>query len=66
MNGPAVDARPEGGMTLEVDALRRLVAEELVGAGVHVPVSELARISAAILAEAVRISVEWVEAETGY
>lgn len=53
-------------MTLEVDALRRLIAEELVGAGARIPASELTRISAAILDEAVRISVEWVEASQTY
>ena len=53
-------------MTLEVDGLRRLIAEELVGAGVRVPEAEVARISSAILDEALRISVEWLEAESVY
>lgn len=50
-------------MTLEVDTLRQLIATELVRAGVRIPHHEMARVSAAILTEAVRISVEWVEAE---
>ena len=53
-------------MTLEVDALRRLIAEQLVGAGVHVPAAKLAAVSAAILEEAVRISLEWLEAEAPF
>lgn len=62
----APDVHAAGGMSLEVDALRRLIALELVGAGVLVPASELSRIAAAILDEAVRISVEWVEAAQAY
>jgi hypothetical protein len=55
-----------GGMALEVDALRRLIAVQLIGAGVRIPDDSLANVSAAILTEAVRISVEWLEAEPAF
>jgi hypothetical protein len=62
----ASDAHADGGMSLEVDALRRLIVLELVGAGVHVPLLDLTRMSVAILDEAVRISTEWLEASQAY
>ena len=55
-----------GDMTLDVDALRRFIAAELVGTGLEIPAEELARIATAVLDEAVRISLEWVEAELPY
>ena len=59
-------AGARGDMTLEVDMLRCFIAAELVGTGVRIPPEELARIATAVLEEAVRISVEWVEAEVAY
>ena len=53
-------------MTAELDALRQTISEQLVGVGVRLSAMELDRISATILAEAVRISVEWVEAPSGF
>ena len=61
-----IESGPDREMTLELEALRQMIATELVGAGVRIPPDEMARVSAAILTEAVRSSVEWVEAETAF
>lgn len=56
----------EGGMMLEVDALARYIAVQLVAVGVRIPRESVAAVSAAVLAEAVRISVEWLEVEARF
>ena len=65
-SGSGVATGTRGGMALELDALRRFIALELVATGAQISGDDRARVSAAILDEAVRISVEWVEAELTY
>ncbi|MDB4917327.1 MAG: hypothetical protein JWM95_4971 [Gemmatimonadetes bacterium] len=49
------------GMPHEVEQLRATIAEQLRGAGVEMPEERLDTVAEAILADAVRLALEWIE-----